>query len=243
VCRQYILKENISQQKQRYDKEYNKLNAKIDRLEQIGTSLWSDYQDDYVKNNNNSDKTTRFNELSDMLKGIDISQSLEIGGNRGAFSKLLLERNIVQRAIVTDYDRFAIDKCFLDNFSNGRDKAREDIYCALVNVMDAAEKGNSPRHERLKSDVVIAMALTHHLILSQDISPKFIFETLAKYTSKYILIEFMPLGLWYKKSKEEPNVPDWYTLDWFKKEMSIKFDIISEKQTDINRIALLGKLK
>ena len=51
----------------------------------------------------------------------------------------------------------------------------------------------------------------------------------------------MKLVLW--DGKNEDKVPDWYTLEWFLKEMAEYFDVIETLQTEQNRIAILGELK
>ena len=150
------------------------------------------------------------------------------------FSNMLVERGIVQRALCSDYDNGAIDKAFM------RYRRNEAIYFAVCNVMDTVERGLYKRAERFKSDIVIALALTHHLILTQKVRLPILFEKLTQYTNKYILIEFMPLGLW--DGKRQPEVPEWYTLEWFTKELSEYFKIIEILQTEPNRVAIFGEL-
>ena len=67
---------------------------------------------------------------------------------------------------------------------------------------------------QLQSDIVFALALTHHLILSQGISLLVLLNTLSHLTHQYIVIEFMPLGLW--DGKNAPPIPDWYNINWFR---------------------------
>ena len=58
----------------------------------------------------------------------------------------------------------------------------------------------------IKSDIVLAMAVTHHLILGQKLSIDFIFSQIKQYANKYVFIEFMPLGLWGGK-EILPKIP------------------------------------
>jgi hypothetical protein len=62
------------------------------------------------------------------------------------------------------------------------------------------------------SDVVFALALTHHLILSQNYDIHAIFSTISMYSRKYVYIEFCPLGLW--SNGKAPPFPDWYNEAW-----------------------------
>ena len=191
---------------------------------------WSDYHDSMQLK-----KGDRFDQLCEMLQNIGLKTSIEVGGNQGLFSNMLVERGIVERALCSDYDGGAIDKAFITRRGKGA------VYYASFNIMDTIEMGWMRRAERFKSDIVIVLALSHHLVLAQKVRLQSLFKILTEYTNRYILIEFMPLGLWDGKSAVK--VPEWYTLEWFKKEMSTWFEIIQTVQTERNRIALLGILR
>ena len=94
--------------------------------------------------------------------------------------------------------------------------------------------------ERWKADLVLAMALTHHLLLSQYLNIDAMFERLARCTNRYLLIEFMPLGLW--DGDNAPELPSWYTLLWFQSHMEKLFTVLLVQQMEKNRIMLLGEL-
>lgn len=68
--------------------------------------------------------------------------------------------------------------------------------------------------QRLGADIVIALAVTHHLILTQKVKLDTIVELLYSYSKRYVIVEFMPLGLW-SEGATDVEVPDWYNLDWF----------------------------
>ena len=97
--------------------------------------------------------------------------------------------------------------------------------------------------KRLKSDIALSLAVTHHLILTSGFSLSAILERLASYSKKYVMVEFMPLGLWSIENKKEQKLPDWYNVEWFRKEFSSKFELILEEQVEENRIVFFGKLK
>jgi hypothetical protein len=85
----------------------------------------------------------------------------------------------------------------------------------------------------------VALAITHHLILSQRIGISKVIEILGLYTSKYIIVEFMPLGLYDGTSA--PPIPDWYNIESFSFEFSKFFTIIDIHKIDKNRILFTGK--
>jgi hypothetical protein len=111
--------------------------------------------------------------------------------------------------ICTDYDEIAIDK-LVKRFSDQNVKlapAILDFVKPLGNL-----RTDSPIM-RFQSDMVIALAVTHHLILTQKISINVILDSLFGYSKQYVLVEFMPLGLW--DGNTALPIPSWYTPEWF----------------------------
>ena len=94
--------------------------------------------------------------------------------------------------------------------------------------------------ERMRSDLVLAMALTHHLILSQGMPMDFIFRRFAESTNKWLVVEFMPKGLW-GGAENLPAVPEWYTMENFKSSMEKFFTVEKILPLEDNRIVLVGK--
>ena len=70
-----------------------------------------------------------------------------------------------------------------------------------------------------------------------------IFKTLSSLTNKYVIVEFMPLGLYSGSLENIPPVPNYYTLDWFKNNFSKYFDYILDEEVEINRHLFIGILK
>jgi hypothetical protein len=65
-------------------------------------------------------------------------------------------------------------------------------------------------------ELVLALALTHHLSLSQQYSFGEIARTLSDKSLKWVLVEFMPLGLVSGPTDmPQPNLPRWYCIENF----------------------------
>jgi hypothetical protein len=97
--------------------------------------------------------------------------------------------------------------------------------------------------ERIKADLVIALAVTHHLLLTQHYSLNFIFKKINELANKYVIIEFMPLGLYGGDLNKIPKVPEYYNVEWFKNRFSLHFILIEEKIIELNRHVFIGKKK
>lgn len=201
-------------------------------------SMWDNYHTEYDNKDGTLKSTPRFDRITEILKELNITKIVEVGGNQGVVSRLLIQNAGVKKAICTDYDESAIDIAY-----NNTVKHNVPILPAIVDFafpIVHQHKINAP--ERLKSQAVLGLALTHHLLLTQKLSLAYILEEMKKYTKQYIFIEFMPLGLYSKKSPN-PIIPDWYTEDWFKVNFETHFNLLFQEKLDRNRILFVGKVK
>lgn len=91
----------------------------------------------------------------------------------------------------------------------------------VVNVTDPAPGSGVanawfPATERLKSDLVLALAIMHHLVFgSHRLVMSEIVRAFASFTDRALLLEFVPLqshGCVYSGA-QRPDAIDWYTLD------------------------------
>ena len=94
---------------------------------------------------------------------------------------------------------------------------------------------------RFKSDCVIALAVTHHLLLSQGYGYDRIFETIKSYSNRLVFIEFMPLGLY--DGRQAPSLPKWYNKENFEASFLKYFTVLQIEQLEINRILYIGQLR
>lgn len=194
-------------------------------------SKWGDYQ-------NSMNITERHRFIVTLIKQLKIRTALDLGGNAGMLARLILADADIDYVISADYDANAIDKLYHTLQEN---PAR--IYPVLLDFrISIADTKYKLVQERLKSEVVIALALTHHLVLSQGMSLDFIFDRISSFSSKYVFVEFMPLGCYSSKEKKIPNIPDWYDVDWFRSKFKQYFMILDEKQLEANRILFVGQL-
>lgn len=120
------------------------------------------------------------------LDQIDGEKALDIGANDGLYSQLLADRGMY--TLVVDIDELAVDRAF---------KTQHDLIhplqMNLVNPTPAIGWNNSERKsfwDRCHVDVIQALAIVHHLVITHDISFDEIAKKLAQHT-KYLIIEFV----------------------------------------------------
>jgi len=200
-------------------------------------SAWQSYHQEFYSKDGVTTYSERFLRILDLIRQTEgIYSVIDLAGNEGFFSQLIDKELNLEKIIVADYDENAVDSAY-NRFKNKEIKV---INTVLLNFMFANDLEGTTK--RLQSDLAIALAVTHHLLLSGGYTLPAIFERLRKYSRKYVMIEFMPVGLW-AGAKEFPKVPEWYNINWFRNTFEQYFDIIVEEKLEINRILFFGKIK
>jgi hypothetical protein len=218
--------------------------AKIARLrkyinhikQKSNNSYWSNYQYQLPETQEKIliNGKNRFSIIEKKLLLLNVKTITEIAGNQGVFS-ILIHKHGFDKIICIDADSYALDIGYLSSQKKclNIEWATLNPFANNYNILE------NPPHIRLRSEVVIALALTHHLILSQYISISKVIEILALYTSKYIFLEFMPLGL--HNGISAPPLPDWYNIENFSAKFSKFFKIIEICNLEKNRILFIGE--
>ena len=215
--------------------DLRKVMRKIEGIRKYVTkSTWGSYHAEI------GEKAKRFDRIVEFIKGLgdDVRTAVDLGGNQGKFSRLLIQHTELEKVVCIDNDENAIDNGY--NQERAADSGK--ITFAHFDFMGCIAKLRFMLPtERFKSDIVIALALTHHLILSQGYDLDEILRSISGYAKKYVFIEFMPLGLWIAGQK--PNVPAWYTSDWFRRSFANFFDLVLEEKLRENNILFVGKVR
>lgn len=212
----------------------NRIERRIKKIKKLSyKTAWGDYHNEFKTK---PETFKRFSRIIEVLKQYDIRTTFEVAGNQGFFSKMMLDHLNLEYAYCSDYDENAVDLMYKVN------KGNERLSPALMNFLFPNITSFTVHpSDRLKSDAVVALAVTHHILLTQQLKIDFVFSSLSQFTRKYIAVEFMPLGLWDGKSGHP--IPDWYTLEWFRDHFNNHFDLLLEEQLEANRILLFGVKK
>ncbi len=213
--------------------DYDKMITKINKLKPPKDTYWSKYQNK-LKFANHIKPTHRYKKILNVLKTKHVKSITDLASNQGLISMYIINNSDINFAVCIDNDRGAIDQLYL----RCRKKNLNIIPIIQNFLIPSREAPELSLQERYQTDAVLALAITHHLILTQNFSIDSILETISKFTNKFALVEFMPLGLW--SGKNSAPVPDWYNQDWFSKNFEKYFltkDII---QLEKNRILFIG---
>lgn len=170
---------------------------------------------------------------------------LDLGANTGQFSRLVNNKNVL--TISTDTDPFVVEKNYLE-VKNRSEKNILPIVLDFANPSPGIGFENNEREAflgRSKVDLVLALAVIHHLSITQNIPFTKIANLLNK-TCMYLIIEFIP--------KNDPKVKKLlsnrqgvfinYDQKCFEQEFEKHFRVLKrDKINNSNRVLYLMKGK
>lgn len=157
---------------------------------------------------------SRYAAVIDLVRKSNTTSFIDIGCNDGIFSLMCVREGM--KGLAIDLDEHAINKLY----AFVREKPEIDLSVAYGGFL----------YLEHTADLVLALALTHHLAISQGLSFNEIAKQLAKASKKAVITEFMPDGLGGTPQHPEPSpnpLPVGYTLDNFVVELKQYFRTVN----------------
>ena len=196
---------------------------------------------DTARNNQPDFITFRIIEL---LKKYGIRSITDLSRDTGIITKRLLQESTINRVIYVDNDEDAADALYNSVKSDPSGKLKLNIF--LMNILSTIDNfGSRSAYSRVRSDAVIAVSLAHRLLLD-DTPIEVLLRAIAKCTSKYAFIDFYPFGhflpIAFIHDINQPSLPTWCNIEWFKEHLSAHFKILLEEKLDLNRILLVCEI-
>ena len=185
---------------------------------------WSNYYSD----TNYSKKA--FEEKKQIVKNfldkIDAKVVWDLGGNTGEFSRISSNNGI--ETISFDIDPAAVEKNFLECIKN-QEKNILPLVLDLTNPSPNIGWANQERMsliERGPADIILGLALIHHLAISNNL-PFSRIVAFFKKNCKHLIIEFIPKNdsQVQRLLATREDIFDDYTKENFEKEFSKSFKI------------------
>jgi len=214
------------------NQDLNRLEKRVRKISRREiNSEWSHY------NLKMAHKKLRFEKIIQYINSYcsDAVTAVDIAGNQGVFSRQVLNQTGIRQIICQDLDEQAIDSGYR-SVRQAKDKICFVNYNFMAPVVNLARALPS---ERFRSDIAFALRLSHHLILTQGFGLDDVLEELGKYSKKYVIIEFMPKGVWVKGA--QVDVPEWYSREWFQEGFKKYFTILKEEQIADNCVIFIGQ--
>jgi hypothetical protein len=160
-----------------------------------GGTEWGDYYDIHGYDSESFDRKTAL--VEEFLDPLNPTSAWDLGANIGTFSRLLSDRGIP--TIAFDFDPAAVEMNYR-RCVEGSESHLLPLVMDLTNPSPSIGWSNQERQsllDRGPADLVLALALMHHLAISNNVP----FDDLANFfsvTSRWLIIEFVP--------KEDPQV-------------------------------------
>uniref|UniRef100_UPI004047558C hypothetical protein n=1 Tax=Algoriphagus sp. TaxID=1872435 RepID=UPI004047558C len=127
--------------------------------------------------------------IESFIERLNIKTALDIGANDGKFSILLSKKSIYTVSI--DIDELAIEQNFIN--ANKNDNANLlSLHLNFANPTPSIGWDNTERKsffERGNFDIILALAVIHHFVITYDLTFEMIAERFSK-LGNYLIIEF-----------------------------------------------------
>ena len=185
---------------------------------------WSTYYENDIESKEYlKDKETTIRKWLEVIKPKSV---LDLGANTGKFSFIAAE--YAERVISLEGD----EKC-VDEIVEKISIKNSNVFTLIGNVAEPSptigylNSGTESIYKRGRSDVVLGLALVHHLHISNRLSFPQIVEVFALLSTSYSIIEFIPITdnkvqILIKNKKIDLNK---YNQDAFTKALKVWFEI------------------
>jgi SAM-dependent methyltransferase len=152
-------------------------------------TAWADYAD----NTSYDDDATaaKADAVETALRSIDGVQAWDLGANTGRYSRIAADAGY--RVVALDIDPAAVER----GYRALKDAGRQDITPLLADITDPSPPlgwGSTERAgllERIDADVILALALVHHLAIGSNVPLPMIASLFARLAPNAI-VEFVP---------------------------------------------------
>lgn len=158
----------------------------------VSPSTWNNYyRSTIISSSYLAAKETLFRSFTG---DIDFRSVLDLGANDGYFSKILAEKAVQVVAVDSDW------QCINNLYQFTRQHPGMDILPLCVDIADptpATGFNNAERAsftDRMPADLVVALALLHHLVLGRNLPLSRIAAYLATLAQTWLILEYIPLS-------------------------------------------------
>jgi len=154
-------------------------------------STWSNYYNGTILGHGYLQEKQRL--FREYIKELPFHSALDLGANDGYFSKILAERTGTT-VVAVDGDAACIDRMY--KTTGKKDGDLLPLCIDLLHPSPAIGFRNRERtafHERFRTELVVALALVHHLVLSGNVPLADLPAFLAELSTDALIIEFVPL--------------------------------------------------
>ena len=201
------------------------------------TTRWEGYQNDEWEWSSDPSKwSLKMRNVSEMIERINPDTIVDLAGNMGWYGTYW-HKNL-KYALIVDYDYNCIDYLWKKICINKMSNVVPIYMSVCVPTLDyyrddaisgsAVEPWRKSAVDRFRSEVVIALAIVHHLAFAQQLSFAEIIGQFTLFTSRYLIVEFIEQNDQYITNFLK-NGFEWYTKENFVRELKKNFKILETR--------------
>lgn len=219
--------------------ELRALRAQVNALDVVHIPTWDYYRDLFAfpSLTDRSVWSPKHHGVAHALDMTTPASVIDIGSNRGWYAQFAARRGAT--VIALDRDDNLVSLLYRDAKQNRlplqplvMDIVWPTPAQGLLGVWTSAV-------DRLKCDMAMALALIHHLVHAEGMRFDQVVDGLSQFTSRWLLIEFVPY--------EDPNLDrwqgifrqSWYNLDNFQTALKKSYNIIAVAESDPSQRTLI----
>lgn len=224
----YHLKKDIRISRILHKSPINAMRQLREQIESIPETaidtLWTRYLGDDESIDDKTSFWPKHDAVNKLLSDLRPKTVLDIGANKGQFS--ILAERIGARVIAADIDEFCLNELYHLSKEKNLEilPVRLDI-CAPLIAYRPWELCKAA-HERFKSEMVMALALTHHLVQRRDYTFEDIARVLSSFVEKWLLVEFVGPRDEHVRSWDKLQIPA-YNINAFQKALQRYFSDVA----------------
>lgn len=204
-------------------------------------TYWSEYYDIDIETEEylyDKQKTVK-----SYLQSCNAQSVLDLGANTGKFSELAC--NYADRVIALEFDKKCVDQ-IEKKIEETRNKKLHTLLGDLSQTSPDFGLGGKEHpsiFKRAKSDLVLVLALVHHLTLTKMIPFELITDLVYEFSNRYVLIEFIENSDPKVNLLLQNNQKYYPTKDEFELIIQKKFKLLQKKTLDksVRTLYLLEK--
>jgi hypothetical protein len=191
-----------------------------------GDSAWRDYYDE-ASHYSDDASASKESAIDSFLDQVAPATVWDLGANTARFSRLASRRGIP--TVAFDLDPYAVEAAYVSARERD-DRHLLPLVLDLTNPSPAIGWANAERMtitDRGPADLVLSLALVHHLAIGNNVPLRMISEYLAS-LGRYLAVEFVPkddVRVRQLLSSRDDIFPD-YTREGFEGALSSSFEIV-----------------
>lgn len=218
------------------NKKWMNKNSQLSLIESLGSIVkglnlksektnWSSYYSDQHHSKNYLDEKKKL--VAEYLDKAKPGNIWDIGANDGEFSKIAAEKSNLVIAFDSDHN------CIDNFYKYVKDKNAENILPLIMDFTNPSSSigwANSERKsltERANADLVMALAIIHHLCISNNVPIGYVSEFFSRLCN-WLIIEFVPKSdpLVKKLLLNRKDIFINYTTEAFEREFQKYFTVV-----------------